>query len=81
MLIFPSMETMELIVSFKLDKQLLNLYLVLAIGLIRDLDDGLVGHAFDFEIDIIDNPNFGTLKTNDPYTFLVVYSGEQVFPS
>jgi len=42
------------------------------------LDDGLVGHAYDFDIDIIESPGFGIVKTEDNYVFLVVYNGEEV---
>lgn len=45
--------------------------------LVDDKDDGLAGHTYPFDIDVL-HEDFKVLPTDDNYVFLVVHDGPRV---
>ena len=55
----------------------LKIISVVAIMLVDDKDDGLAGHTYPFDIDVL-HEDFKVLPTDDNYVFLVVHDGPRV---
>ena len=55
---------------------------MVAIALIKDLDDGKYGNAYNFDVQVADTTtypeDFEVRMTQNPYVYLVVHTGDRV---